>query len=64
MFVGALVAAAALREGLRRMGQSPIVTQAKSASRADKIAALFLFREGLYRLGSWALGRPRRDARA
>ena len=64
MVTGALVAVFAIREGLRRISQQPVVLHAKAPYMLDVVAALFVAKEGLHRLGSWALRAPANTARS
>lgn len=64
LFVGALVALAATREALRRIGAHPFLARAKAPSRTDVAVAGLLLKHGLERAGSWALRAPLRTGRS
>jgi hypothetical protein len=63
LFVGGLVALLAAREGSRRLSRTRVAIGARSASGVDAVSALFLLKEGLHRLGTWALKAPTTQTR-
>ncbi len=56
IFAGALVAAVLIKEAMRGLAEGAVMAQAKTLSRTDGVAAVFLGSAALYRVGSWAVG--------
>src|SRR5205807_8014065 len=59
VFVGTVIALAAVREAGRRLADNPVAARAKGASREDAFFALALVLRILRRVGAWVLGASR-----